>query len=150
QDRVEQVDEQVGQQEDDHQDGHEADHRGRVLAQDALVELVSDALDVEDPLGDDGAAHQVADVDAEEGDHGDQAVAQQMTDGDPALGQALGDGGADVVGAGVLADRGPGEPGGVGERDQGQHDGRQHQLVPGRVPGDRDGEDLPLHGEQVL
>src|SRR5690242_21422922 len=37
---VEEVDDQVGRQEDQHQDGDEADHGLRVLAQDALVELV--------------------------------------------------------------------------------------------------------------
>ena len=52
--------------------------------------LKPDAGDVEDALGDDRAAHQVAQVDAEEGDHRDQRVAQHVHADDPALGQALG------------------------------------------------------------
>src|SRR5690242_15933955 len=54
-DGVQQVDEQVGHQEHQDEDGHEADHGLGVLAQDALVELVADAMDVEDALGDDRA-----------------------------------------------------------------------------------------------
>ena len=45
---VQEVDEQVGEQEDEDEDGHEADDGLGVLAQDALVELVADAVDVED------------------------------------------------------------------------------------------------------
>src|SRR5438552_645793 len=49
---VQEVDQQVGHQEHEDEYGHEADDGLGVLAQDALVELVADAVDVEDPLGD--------------------------------------------------------------------------------------------------
>ena len=75
----------------------------RAFAQaDALVDLVADAVDVEDALGDDRAAHQGAEVGADERDDRDQRVAQQVDADHPAPGQALGGRGADVVGADVL------------------------------------------------
>ena len=47
-----------------------------VLLADAAEEEAADAVDVEDALGDDGAAHQRADVGADEGDDRDEGVAQ--------------------------------------------------------------------------
>src|SRR5690348_1675373 len=150
QDRVEQVDEQVRDQEDQHQDGDEADDRRRVVAQDALVEVVADAVDVEDPLGDDGAAHERADVRADEGDHGDQRVAQQVFGDHPVPGQALGDGRTDVVGPFVLGDGGAGEPGDVGEGDGGEDQSGHDQFAEGGVRGDRGSDPAPLDTEQQL
>ena len=49
-----------------------ADHRRAVLLLNAAVEEVANAVDVEDPLGDDGPAHQRADIDADVGDDRDQ------------------------------------------------------------------------------
>ena len=79
-------------------------------AQQGDEEGTTDALNVEDALGDDGAGHQRADVGAEVGHHRDERVAQQVDTDHTALGQALGDGGAHVVRAQVLGDGGTGEP----------------------------------------
>ena len=51
---------------------------------DAAVEEVADPVDVEDPLGDDGTAHQRADVDADVGDDRDQRVAEGVDADRPA------------------------------------------------------------------
>jgi hypothetical protein len=106
-------------------------------------------VDVEDPLGDDRTAHQRADVGADEGDHGDQRVAQQVADDDPVPGQALGDRRADVVGPLVLRDGGAGQPGDVGEGHGGEDQAGHDQLVVTSVAHGRT-DPLPLDAEQQL
>ena len=51
---------------------------GPSLRSDGLVQLVADARDVEDAFGDDGAAHQAAEVGAQVGHHRNQRVAQDV------------------------------------------------------------------------
>ena len=99
QEAVEDVDNQVDQQVDEHQAKDGADHRRAVLLVDAAVEEVANAVDVEDPLGDDGPAHQRADVDADEGDDRDQGVTQGVYADRARVAQTLGLGCAHVVGA---------------------------------------------------
>src|SRR5699024_10637124 len=71
---VQHVDDQVGEQRHQHQAHDGADDRGAVLGVDAAEQEAADAVDVEDAFGDDRAAHQVAQVVADEGDHRDQGV----------------------------------------------------------------------------
>src|ERR1044072_9723121 len=51
---VQQVDDEVDEQEHQNQDGHHARGRRALLAVDGLEDQASDAVDVEDALGDDG------------------------------------------------------------------------------------------------
>src|ERR1700752_5270623 len=57
----------------------------------------SDAGPAEDGFGDDGPGVERSELQAEEGDDGNERVAQGMLIDDGALGQALGASGADVV-----------------------------------------------------
>src|SRR6478735_5103522 len=147
---VQEVDDQVRRQEDEDQDGDEPDDGLGVLAEDPLVELVADSVDVEDALGDDRPSHQGSHVRADEGHDGDERVAQQVPHDHPPPGQTLGDGGADVDGAGVLGDRGPGEPGDVGQGHGGQDESGDDELVDGRLRGHGRLDDAPLHSQQEL
>ena len=61
-----------------------------------------------DRLGHDGAAEEIAGLEADQSHDRDQGVAQHVPDHDGALAQALGPGGADVVGAQDLEGRGTG------------------------------------------
>src|SRR6185369_2183870 len=72
QDRVEQIHDEVRDQEDDDQDADDADHGRPVLLFDRQRQVEPDALHVVDVLGDDRSGHQIAQLDAEEGDHRNQ------------------------------------------------------------------------------
>ena len=61
----------------DDQHGDRADHGDAVTVVDAGEDVTAHASDVEDAFGHDRPAEQAAEVGAEEGDHRDQAVAQQ-------------------------------------------------------------------------
>src|SRR6476660_8482424 len=73
---VQEIDEQVHDKEDEHQDGHGAHDTHRVAVADAGEQEATDALDVEDALGHDGATEQAAEVGTDEGDDRDERVAQ--------------------------------------------------------------------------
>src|SRR5688572_8500285 len=60
---IQDVDDEVDQEVDQHQTDDGADHRRPVLLADAAVQEAADAIDVEDPFGDDGPSHQRADID---------------------------------------------------------------------------------------
>ena len=96
--------------------GDRTDHDDAVFLVDTSIQEVADAVDVEDPLGDDGAAHQRAEIDADVGDHRDQRVAQGVNADGPRVAEALGFGRADVVGSQVLHQVGPHQPGDVCQR----------------------------------
>ncbi|MPM26784.1 hypothetical protein SDC9_73289 [bioreactor metagenome] len=116
---------------------------------DAAVDEVTDAVDVEDPLGHDRTAHQRTEVVADIGDDRDQRVAQGVHADRPATSQPLRLRGPDVVGPEVLHQVGPGQPRDIGHRDRPEHQAGQHQLPPGaRCGGDR--EDPQLDAEDQL
>src|SRR5687768_11708702 len=75
QEAVQDVDDEVDQEEDQHQTDDGAHHRCPVLLADAAVQEAANAIDVEHPLGNDGPAHQRADIDADVGDDRDQGIA---------------------------------------------------------------------------
>src|SRR6478609_9168735 len=148
---VEQVHEQVDEQVDDDEDGHRPDDGGAVTRPDRVVDVATDPGDVEDALGDDGAAEQRAEVEADEGDDGDQRVAHGVQADGAAPGEALGHRGAHVVGPQVLGEVGAGQSGDVGQRQRAEHHGGQQQLVDRRVRrGDGDREQAQLDPEEVL
>ena len=83
----------------------------------------ADAAEAEDGFGDDGAAGQGADVDAELGDDGGERGADAVPVDDAAFGQAFGAGGADVVFAEDVEQGAAGQPGVGGGGDGGDGDG---------------------------
>src|SRR5690606_37686001 len=130
---VQQVDEQVGDQEDDHQQHDDTGDDGAFLGQNPVEHETADAVDAEDAFGHDRAAHQAAQVGTQEGDHRDHRVAQQVHADHPAVRQALGHRGAHEVGAPVLRDRRPGQPGNVGHRQAAEDEPGGEQLTEARV-----------------
>src|SRR5262249_9137492 len=72
-------------------------HHGIVTPENGRDDEPPQAGDVEDDLGDDGAADQHGGGDADHGDHGHERVAEGVHPRHHALGQALGPRGADVV-----------------------------------------------------
>ena len=82
----------------------------------ASIDGLAEAGQAEHGLGDDDAADEGPHVDAELGDDRGHARAQRVPDDDPALADALGPRGADVVLAEHVEHRGPGEPGVGGGR----------------------------------
>src|SRR5262245_35999932 len=94
---------QVHQEVDDHERrGHQQDHRldDRVVAVlDRREGEAADARPREDLLDHEGAAHQGAELEREHGDHRQEGVLQRVPDDHGMLGQPLGAGGADVLGA---------------------------------------------------
>src|SRR5215207_3916892 len=139
QEAVEDVDDEVDQKVDQHQAESRTHNRCAVLLTDAAVEEVADAVDVEDSFGDDCAAHQRADVNADESDDRDQGVAQGVYPDRAPIAQALGLGGSHIVGPQVLAKVGPHQPSDVGQRGRGQDEGGHDQLIGGSLgSGDRE------------
>ena len=80
---VQQVDEEVCEQIYQHEAGHRTDHRDTVALVDRPVDVIADPVDVEDALGDDGTTHKGTEVIPDEGDHGDEGVAQGVHSHDP-------------------------------------------------------------------
>ncbi len=70
---------------------------GQILAEDRVDGHEAEAVEVEDALGDDGAAHEQRDVETEHGHDRRQARAQAVLEDHALLGQPLGARGADVV-----------------------------------------------------
>ena len=94
----------------------------------AVLEQRSHAGPAEDPLGDDGAADDSADVERDDRGDRDERVAERVTHDDRALGEALGASGADVVLVHHLEQARPRVAGVGRERDQDERDGRQQQV----------------------
>src|SRR5919198_113845 len=95
--RVEDVHNEV---EHHHEEGGEQDHaldHGQVVVDDRLHGGGAHPRQAEYPLGDDRAAEQDADVQAQHGDHRRERGPQDVLDDHAPLAQALGPGGADVV-----------------------------------------------------
>src|SRR3954471_23134226 len=95
--RVRDVDDQVGHDDEERAEQHGALDHGHVAVLDRVVGEAPDARDVEHGLGEDRAAEQHADVQAGRGDDRRARGAQRVAQDDPALAQALGPRGADVV-----------------------------------------------------
>ena len=93
----------VHQQIDEHvrrrRDQHDALHHRVVAREHGLHDEPTEAGQHEDLLGDDGAAHERAHLQPEDRHHRDEPVAERVAHDDGLLGQALGAGGAHVVGA---------------------------------------------------
>ena len=101
---IEDVDDQTGKQVDEHQEAHDRDDQRAILDANALKESPSDARNIEDALGDDGTAHQLAGFRAEERDHRNERIAQHMYANDPIPCEALRPRCAHVVSPEVLGD----------------------------------------------
>ena len=104
--RVGDVDHQVGDHVHEGGEEHAAGHHRQVARVDGVVDHQADAEAREDGLGEDGAAHEGAQVDAGDRHHWDQRVLEAVPEHDGALGQALGPRRAHVVGADHLEHRG--------------------------------------------
>src|ERR1035441_6069077 len=88
-----QVDGDVGEA-----DGKDASlDQGIIAVGDGGKGEAADAGPGEDRLGDDGAGEQAAELQAKDGEHGNEGVGKRVAENDGMLGQALGAGGADVV-----------------------------------------------------
>ena len=61
---------------------HHAERRGQILAEDGVDGHEAEAVEVEDALGDDGAADEQGDVEAEHGHDRRQAGAQAVPEDD--------------------------------------------------------------------
>ena len=85
-------------------------------------------MDVEDTLGDDRAAHEGAEVAADERGDGDEGVTQDVARHDDAAGEALGARGAHVVGGNVFGDGLAGQSDDVGQGDAAEHHGRHGEA----------------------
>ena len=70
-----------------------------------------------------GTPEKKAEVDAQVGDHGDDRIAQRVLPHYPPSGQALGDGGADVLLSQALEQRRPGEATDRGQAEKSQDQG---------------------------
>ena len=76
--RVEQIDEEVHEHDNDGDEHHQVLHDRVVAPADRLDQEARDAGNVEHGLGDDQAADQEGGLDADDGDHRQQRVAQGM------------------------------------------------------------------------
>src|SRR4051794_21645797 len=95
---VDDVRDQVDQHHQDREHQRDALDDGEVALQDRVDHQAADPGQGEHLLDHQRAADEVGDVQAEHGDHGDDAVAHRVADDDAPLGDPLGAGGGDVVG----------------------------------------------------
>src|SRR5687768_2510225 len=94
---VEHVHEEVGE-DHHHRDEHDQVLHDRIVApEDGLDEKARDAGQVEHVLGDDEAADEEGELDADDGDHGQDRVLQRMAPDDDPLGLPLGPCRPDIV-----------------------------------------------------
>src|SRR5436309_2257540 len=126
--RVEEVHGEVDQDEAQRDHQHTALHERKVASENALNHQGADARPGEDGLGQHGAAQQVAGLDADDRDDGNQRVLQSMAQHDRALDDALGPRRPDVVLAKRLQHRAARESRDDGDRGRGQRDGGQYQV----------------------
>src|SRR6266480_7569901 len=94
---VEHVDEEVRQDHHDGDEHHEILHDRVVAPQDRLHEKARDAGQVEHGLGHHQAADEERELDADDGDHGQDRVLERVVPDDDALRLPLGPRGTDVV-----------------------------------------------------
>ena len=94
---VKDVDRQVGEGEDADHDHHQGLGHVVVVVGDRLDEQLADTVEVEHLLGDDEAAHQERELDADDGDDRQQRVAQRVPAHDQLVKQSLGAGRAHIV-----------------------------------------------------
>ena len=131
--RVQNVRNQVAQQRQDGQEGHIEHGEGDVTHHHGLIGDKADAVDGEQGLGNQGAGEQARQRAAHDGHQGDQGVAEGVVIDDLALAQALGPGGADIVGVEHFQHVGAGVAHQRAHGDDDQGDDGQHQMV-GDVP----------------
>ena len=94
---------------------------------DGLQDQPADAGQGEDVLDHDGPGQEVGELQPHDGEDGNHGVAQHVPPQGGAPGQALGAGGADIVLAHRVEQRGAGETREDRALDRGQRDGRQDQ-----------------------
>src|SRR5215469_1768232 len=120
--RVEDVDDQVGDDEGDCSNQRDPHDHWQVVLPDRRHRQPAETTQVEDGLGDDGGADQLAEVDAEDGDDRRQRGAQTVPHDDGAPGQALRTRGADEVLTHRLEHARAGEPGVEGCEEERERD----------------------------
>src|SRR3546814_833601 len=104
-------------------------HHGEVAAVDGGGDLRAQARPGERRLGEHRHTDDGAEVDADQGDHGEHGVAEPVAKHDLALPQALGPGRAHVVGSHHLEHRSTGHAGRQGRGDAGQRERREYQVA---------------------
>src|SRR3954471_8654421 len=87
---VDDVDDQVSEDEDHGDEEDDALHDGIVTIEDGPHQDAADAADGEDGFGDDGAAEQQSQLNADDRDHRNERVAQSVAEDDGPLWQPLG------------------------------------------------------------
>ena len=110
-----------------HEHGQGYDHR-IIPREKALHAQSADAGDAEDGLRDEGACHQAAHHQTQDGEDGDEGIAQDVAKDDQPLRQPLGPGGAHVVLPHHLQHAGPRLAGEDGDGAGGEHDGRHNNA----------------------
>src|SRR5216684_8832325 len=151
---IEEIHEQVAQDEADGDEQDHALHERIVAREDGVHHQAPHAGEGEDVLGDDGAADQGAELEAEHRDHGNQSVFQHVTTDHPPLRESLGPRRADIVLRERLQHAGAERARNHGGQSQPQGDGGQHeraQAQPRLLQGvgvARDGEPAKLHAEE--
>src|ERR1051326_4833132 len=95
--RVRDVGEEVAGHGDEREDQCDPLDEGQVVVADAGEQVVADALHLEDGLDDGRRADQPANVQPDDGDEGEQGIAQRVPDEAPPRRDAVGLGGDDVV-----------------------------------------------------
>src|SRR5690606_34070195 len=128
------VDEQVDDREHDGHEQHAALDDGVIARRDRVVHPAADAGPAEHGLGEQGAGQQRAEAEADDRYDRQQGVAQRVYSYDPALLEALGPGGPDIVLAQDVQHRGAGHAHDDGQWDRPERD-RRHDQVPGGVGG---------------
>src|SRR5713226_10661749 len=94
---VRQVGEEVGEKRQARHDDEVAHDDGVVACEHRLDHELAHARDGEDALDDDAAADETGQREPEDGDHGQERVAEGVLADDHGLGQSLGPGGLDIV-----------------------------------------------------
>src|SRR5262249_21092672 len=129
---IEKVDDGIGRDEQDGDDEHRALDEGVVALVDGGEQHPSESRDREDLLDDDGAAKEVPDLHAEDGDDDDEAVPECVVAHDGGGGKPLRVRGPDVVGAEDVEHgraRGPHDDGRHGEAEG--HGGEEEEAEVG-------------------
>jgi hypothetical protein len=143
-DRVGDVDQQVDEDEHHGHEQHAALQHGVVALLDGLRQPVAEPLDVEDGLGQDRARQQEPGLEADDGDHRQERVAEDVASVDDARRDALGPRRPHVVLVLHVEDRRPGDARDHGQRDRAERDGRQDQVL------DRIDERLAVPGHDAV
>ena len=160
---VDQVDDQVDQHEQEGDQQQVGGHHRDVGILHGLDEHQPHARPLEHGFRDDGKGDDQAELQADDGDHRHQRVAQGMAEVDGAVRQAAGAGELDVVGAQYLQHLGAHQARDQRHLEQTERDGRQHQRLEPRyrqqtgapeadgrhLAAAERGEPAELHGEQV-